>query len=292
MPIKRRIALRNVSSVVASKTTVIDLPIGPRYHAVILQHGHAGTDTIVAGATNLADIRVKVNGRVQRYHSGTQLRDLNNLMGTFTAAKNFDFTGTPGTAPGISVPIFFAEPWRKSGKDQDALAWYTNLWQSFQIEVDLGAASTPTLVAWAIVDDSQADKPQAITKVIRQSFAAAGTSYDIATLDRRDWLTQLTVYPDSGGSQAPSKVTLRKDGTVLHELSASANLNLNQVYGMNPVLSNVRTASVYDLVCDVDDLLNSAVPLDGARDLVLTVEAASAMSGNQTVVLQRIGLPE
>jgi len=296
MPYKRRISVKDISSVAASKTVVINIPTGPRCHGLILQHGYAaGTNTAVAAAANITDIRIKVNGRIQRTHSGTQLRDMNNLMGTQTSALQYDFTGVPNTAPGVTIPIFFAEPWRRDVKDSDALAWWTNQFESFQIEVDLGAASTPTLVCWAIVDDPIAfpKELQPISKVYRLNVNAAGTAYDITTLDKRDYLTQMTIYPDSGGSNQPSRVYLRKDSVILHELTVSANLALNQnMGGMMPVLSTVRTANVYDLVFDTDDLLGSAPLLQGARDLVLTIESASAMSGTQTLILSKVGLPD
>lgn len=286
--VKSKLQLRNVQNVAASKTALIDLPIGPRYHYVVLEHGYAsGTNTLAAGYTNVAEVRIKVNGRVQRIFSGTQLRDLNILNGTA-----YDGLGVPNTAPGISVPLYFNEPWRKDVKDQDALAWATSRWSSFQIEVDLGAASTPTLVASAVVDSLQAPASgQGIVKVIRQSFPAAGTSFDISTLDRRDWLQQLSLYPDSGGSNVTTKVTIRVNSNIVHEFTFSANKALLTNYGMTPTASG-RTASLTDLVLDHDDLLGSALLLDGTRDLTVTVEAASAMSGTIVGLIQRLGPPE
>jgi hypothetical protein len=38
--------------------------------------------------------------------------------------------------------------------------------------------------------------------------------------------------------------------------------------------------------------LGSAVPADGSRDMTLTVEAASAMSGTTVAIIQRLGPPE
>ncbi|HVV00274.1 MAG TPA: major capsid protein P2, partial [Verrucomicrobiae bacterium] len=107
---KKRIQIRNVQNVAASKTALINLPVGDRYHYVVLQHGYsAGTNTIAAACSNITEIRVKVNGRVQRVISGTQLRDMNLLNGT-----QYDCTGLPNTAPGVSFPIFFREQWRES----------------------------------------------------------------------------------------------------------------------------------------------------------------------------------
>lgn len=293
MPVKQRIELKNIQAVAASGTALIDIPCGPRYHTIILQHSYAsGNNTVVAAMTNLANIKIRVNGRTQREYSGTQLRDLNLLMsgevGT-AGSVAYDATGLPNAL--TSVPIFFAEPWRKSPIDQDALAWATNGWQSFQIEVTLGSASTPTLKAFAVVDEFQPEKAGGIVKVIRQAFNAGSTSFDIATLDRRDWYQQISIYPDSGGSNAPTKATLKVNGVILHELSASANLALLQGHGMSPGATG-RTANIYDLVLDHDDLLGSAVPANGARDMLLTIEAASAMSGTSTLLIQRLGPPE
>ena len=297
--VKRRIQLRNVSNVALGKTALIDLPCGPRYHAVFLEHGNGhATNTVATAAANITEIRVKINGRVQRTISGTQLRDMNILNGAA-----YDGNGVPNTAPGVCLPIFFAEPWRKSPADQDALAWPSAGFSSFQIEVDLGSTASPTLVASAAVDDMQVGKLTGIVKWLRQSFASSGTSFDISTIDRRDWLQQISLYsagyspgltvpgtPVAAGVLA-SKVTLRKDGLILHELTASSNLGLNSNYGMLPS-QTVRGPGIYDLVLDHDDLLGSAVQMDSARDIVLTVESGSAMSGTLTAIVQRFGPPE
>ena len=289
MAIKQRVQLRSVSNVAASKTALIEVPLGPRYHYIVLQHGFAaGTNTIAGAATNITEIRIKVNARVQRTISGTQLRDMNILN---SGIGNFDCTGLPNTAPGVSFPIYFAEPWRTDEVDQDALAWSSNGWSSFQIEVDFAAASTPTLVAFAVVDNLQPQGAKGIVKWIRQAIPAAGTAFDFSTLDKRDWLQQISFYPDSGGSNACTKVTFRKDGGILHELSNTANTALLTNYLMTPAASG-RTANIYDMVLDHDGLLGSAVPMDGTRDATLTIEAASAQSGTVTAIIQRLGLPE
>ena len=291
--VKYALKLRDVSSVAASTTVIIDLPIGPRYHSVTLEHGYAsGTNTIAAAATNIAGIRVKVNNKVQRNFApdsarsgGTVLRDFNLLNGT-----GYDCLGVPNTAPGVSFPIFFAEPWRTNPRDKDAMAWSSSGWRSFQIEVDLLTASTPTLVAAAVVDDLVIADPQ-ILKVFRQGITAAGTSFDTGIVDRRDFLEAIQLYPDTGASQAATIVTLRKNGDILRELSKSANLALNTNSGMTPAASG-RSSNIYDIVLDHDDLLGSSVPLEDVRTMTLTIEAASAMSGTISAFLSRFGRPE
>ena len=283
---KYPIKLRNVSNVAASKTALIDIPVGPRYHTIVLEHGYsAGTNTVAAAMTNITEVRVIVNDRVQRVFSGTQLRNLNILNGT-----TFDCQGVPNTAPGVSLPIFFAEPWRKDSASQDALAWVTAGFKSFRIEVDLSTASTPTLVASAVVDQFQPAKdvtPLFVT-MRRQQVAAAGTSFDITTIDKKNLLQQISLYPDSGGSNAATIVTARRDGQIVRELTKSANFAINTNNDMTPTASG-RTANIFDLVFDHDDLLNSSLLLNGAKEFTLTVEAASAMSGSVTFIVQRYG---
>lgn len=297
MPIKNRIQLRDVSSVVASTTVVINLPVGPRYHSVSLQHSYAaGTNTIVAALANIAQIRVKRNGRVQRTMTGTQLRDMNLLFGTAYDAIGLpnvvaSAAGTPAV-DGVTIPIFFAEPWRQEPAAMDALAWSTDGWESFTIEVDLGAAGTPALRAYAVVD--KVVNRNAIVKWLRIQIGAAGTSFDYSTLDKRDFLQQISIYPCSGApTLETSKATLRVNGDILHELSMTANQALLTENGMTPAASGRQTgALIYDLVLDHDGLLGSAIPLLGVRDVTLTIEAASAMSGTTTLLVQRLGAPE
>jgi len=228
--VKSKIQLRNVSNVAASKTVLIDLPIGPRYQHIQLQHGYsAGTNTIAGAMANILAIRIKANGKIQRVfgsgvatgsnQGGIELRDFNTLNQP-AGSTAFDCTGVPNTAPGVTIPIYFAEPWRDTPADREALAWPTSAWTSFQIEIDLGAAATPTLTAFAVIDASPAPSAAPfIAKVFRQQFNASGTAFDIATLDRRDFLTQISLYPDSGSSQQTSEVDLRFNSQILDELT-------------------------------------------------------------------------
>jgi hypothetical protein len=295
---KYALKLRDISAVAASTTVIIDLPIGPRYHYINLQHGYtAGTNTIAATYANITGIRVKVNNKVQRNYGldsarsgGTVLRDMNLLNGTGFDTPVATTPEVPNTAPGVTIPLYFAEPWRKNPRDQDALAWSSAGWKSFQIEIDLSTAATPTLVASAVVDDLVVPNPQ-ILKVFRQGITAAGTSFDVGIVDRRDVLEQISLYPDTGATQPATTVTLRKNGDVLRELSRAANRALNLNFGMVPEATG-RTAAIYDVVLDHDDLLGSSIPLEDVRTMTLTIESAAAMSGTISAFIHRFGTPE
>lgn len=290
---KYRIKARNVANVTStgSCTVIVELPIGPRYHHLIVQGSYgSGTNTIAGVATWFNDIRVKLNGRTQRQMTGTQLRALNMLNGAAYDAVSGE---APNTAPGASIPIFFAEPWRKDARDQDALAWPTQWkggnFQSFQVEIDLGSAtSAAALQVWAVVDDFVPEQSPQICKWLRQNFAASGSSFDITTFDRRDFLNQISLWaPTISSSGVLDILTLRLDGQILHELSMTANNALLTQYGMTPATGR------YDIVLDHDDLLGSAVNLNGSRDIALTVTCnTGTMSSTAIAIVQRIGPPE
>lgn len=281
---KRKIQLAGISSVAASGTALLEIPLSwGRMHYLVLHHGYtAGTNTVAAAATNITEIRVIVNGTVIRTVSGTQLRDMNILNGTA-----YDCTGVPNTAPGVSFPIYFAEPWRKDARDMDALAWPSSPMNSFKVEIVLGAASTPTIKAYAVVDDVAIPGTPLYCKWIRQPFNASSTEFDITTIDRRGFLQQISLYPDSGGSQTATETQVKRNGIIIHEFVTAANTALLTNFGMTPAASG-RTSGITDIVFDHDDLLGSSINLDGSRDLIVKVKSASAMSGTITGIIQRL----
>ena len=285
---KYRLQLRIVKNVGASKTATIELPVGPRYHYIQAQHGYsAGTNTIAGATANILDSRMKVNDRVQRYATGAQLRDLNILNGTA-----YDCTGVPNTSPGVTVPFFLAEPWRTDEIDQDALAWRTSGWQNFYMEIDLGTATSPTLTAYAVIDNLQAplSKYVGIVKWTRQNIVAAGTKFDeVLNVPAADWLQVASFYPDSGGSNAATQVDLHRDKELIHELTSAVNTGLLTNFSMTPAASG-RTSNLYDMVLDHDGLLASAIQF-GTLDAIATVYAGGAMSGTIICMLQHIGNP-
>jgi len=288
----RQMKLRNVQNVAASKTALIELPIGPRYHAIILEHGYAsGTNTIAAAATNISAIRLKTNSVVRRRYSGTQLRDTNLFHGTIYGGE-----GVPNTSPGSSFGIFFAEPWRKDVAAQlfGALptVWQTGRLTSLQIEVDLGAASTPTLVASALVDDGipamlNGQSAPPIIEQLNFDVPAAGTAFDVSTLEKRGVLLQLSLYADSGASEQATNIEFRKNGQIIKEFTKSANFALLTNNEMYPTASG-RTAKITDIVHDINDVLANGEDLSSAAELTLRIEAANAMSGTVTGIIQRV----
>jgi hypothetical protein len=132
---RRFIKVGAFQGVAAGQTATLDLPVGDiTYHHLQLQYG-----TSTGGGPNeanmnaeLSEIRLKVDGKIQRRSSFQELMTIAKLNGI-------------AFETGI-VPIFFSEPWRRTPVGEDGLAWGTQDIESFQVEVDIDAGATaPTL---------------------------------------------------------------------------------------------------------------------------------------------------
>ena len=286
MPIKRKIRLNNISAVpaaAAAGTALIEVPLSfGRCHEIHLGLAYATGASIAAALAFVSEVRVIVNGTVIRTFSGVELRDQNVQNGS-----GYDCTGLPNTGTGVDLPIFFAEPWRKDARDQDALAWSTKPMNTFKIEVQLAAnANAMALTAFAVVDDVVLDAaPRDImfVKWIRQSFNGGATEVDITTIDRRGYLQQVSFYPTA----ALTEVVCKKDGIIVSELKRQQNDALMLTHGMQTVGATGRIANVWDVVFDHDDLLGSSVNMDGSRELVFTTKSASTL-GTTVGIVQRL----
>jgi hypothetical protein len=284
---KSRIQIRNVTNNGASATSLVELPlIKGRYHSISIGHGYAsGTNTVAAALTNISLIRLLANGRVQRQFTGTELFDLNTLngLGYGPVTGVLPNSGSTNGYKGVISTIYFGEPWRKDARDQDALALSTTGFESLALEITLGAASTPKLDVFAVVDNVLTAKAMPFCKVVRQTLGASGTSWDWPSMDKKDLLTQVSFYADL------TKVTARKDNVIIHENPLEVNDTLLTQSGMTPNASG-RTANLYDVVFDHDDLLGSAINLDPVRDFNFTLEGASL--GSTVALVQRIGMAD
>lgn len=126
--------LPGFNAVAAGQTAVCDAPAIDTYAALKLVYG-----TSTAGGANQAnmeaeitEVRLKLNGNIQRRFSAAELFVINATYGIPFAAGY--------------LPIYFACPWQRSALGEDALAWGMADVQQFQIEVDIDAgAASPTL---------------------------------------------------------------------------------------------------------------------------------------------------
>lgn len=322
MPV-RKITLPTPNTVAASSTSLISLPLGTnyRYRAVHLEIGClAGTNalaagTLPAGSSTLAyvnDIRVKANGRVQRLHTARELVRLNRLCGS-SYAESIWGNRAGDDYYGQTLTIWFAEPWRKSLAQQEALALPSWMLNSLEIEVDFAAAPTnaassaPLLLnAWAEVDSNPADDIHktgvVMAKVFRHNITggtAAGSAVDVTWLDRRDLYT--TIVADTGNTSAPgtaangvvvaanarnsAKLKITANGTEIADVPKHVAAGIHANQGLNP--------GQFDLECILDsaDDIRSGLTANGLSDLRVRLDIASdtANSANWVLLTERTG---
>ncbi len=133
------------NGVAPSGTATIDLPTIGVYEQVTLIYGTAtaGGPTQANMEAEIKEIRVKLNGKVQRRISAKQLFLL-----------NASYVNTP--IMDGRLPIYLAEPHRRTAQGELALAWGMLNVNSFQIEVDIDAgANSPTLALKSITRDAE-----------------------------------------------------------------------------------------------------------------------------------------
>lgn len=321
----RKIILPSPNSVSASATSLISCPVGPqyRYRAIHIKMGILGTAAAAVAATALptgsgttagygGDIRLKVNGKVQRLHTAAQLAKLNAINGTLYAVQSWGGSGTntPGKKYGQTLTIWFAEPWRKSLGQQDAMAFPSSMVNTLEVEVDFGALPTNcasfNLSAWAEVDGETPDpihkNGPIICKVFRQNLTggtAANSALDIVTLDRRD-LYQ-TIVAELGDTAMPgtaangitastaadyaAKLKITANGVDIHDVTKDIAAAIHQGNGLNP--------SQFDLeaVLDSSDNISSGLSGNGLSDLRVRIDvgADTAASASWILLTERSG---
>ena len=291
---KRIKPLPTASGVAVGKTATFDVPVGPRYHTLWLEVADTAKDTF---DSIIGDIRLKVNGKVQRTMSAAQLDDLNALMGPqYAAIMELDGGGAgPGHISKSRLPIFLAEPWRKQAAVADGLAWGTGDVSSFQIEVDLAAAAAGVTldgyaeVDYALVKDSQGAENQpkmgVISKWFRTYIAINGTSQDVTTLPRRDFYQQISLFDPS-----ISNVIVETDSIIQRDVTFQRNKVILTSREMVP------DDSQFDIVFDYDDLITSGLPMvvNGrpVSDFQVRLTLSDGTARNIPAIIQRLGPPE
>lgn len=163
---KRTVPLATINGVASPGRATIDLPADRRYHTIVLEYRE--NNVLVTQANMelaITNISVKLDGTSQREFSAAQLNVINGHRGASYAYQN-----------GLLF-IYFAEPWQNRYEDGDLMAWsLQNNAQTFQIEIDIAAGRTsPTLTAFAIVDDVVAPLIMRKTRRINVPVTAIGT---------------------------------------------------------------------------------------------------------------------
>lgn len=281
----RKALLPTLNAVATSSTAVLDMPLGRRIHAINLELGDSVGTTLASGNL-IREIRVKLNGKVQRTHTGVELNAINLSMGSVWAAR----TSGAGATLRTYLPIWFAEPWRNNPKEAADGAWNLDGIDSMQVEVDILAVTAP-VVTGTYEWDPLTGKIGAIQKWIRQTFAAVGTVQDFTKISRREFIQAIYLFPTTDATpRFVNKAQLRVDGRDVQELISTLQ---NQVILLNRELNpDVAAVPRFDMVLDYDDAVNNALDARAVQELLLHVEYNLAAAANMVAIMQTVGAPD
>lgn len=308
MALKRISQLPALTGVVAGDTATLDIPIGPRYQVLWLRVSDGNN---ADASTIIDELRLKVNGKVQRIMTIAELDGLNSLMndpaynvitqdGGTKAITQARSIVTPGagmysifkTAAKVTyVPIFFAEPWRPFAVAEE-LAWGTGNLSTFQLEVDVAAAANaPVIQAYAEVDNavittnglSRAVPMGLITKWDRLQVAINSTKLQWQGLKLPAGDTLLSLHFIDANI---SNVAIKADSYEWRDLSQADNQIVLHSRRMTP------RSTAYDVILDYDDIPGGAgLKLDGVRDFRVNLDLSDGTPRNIAVLVQSLGNP-
>jgi hypothetical protein len=235
MALRRKIVLPSPNSVGAGQTATLALPTGRRYFSVALYYKLTAAQATIEA--DIPEIRILVNGIVQRRFSAADLFMINALNGyTFKAGQ---------------IPIFFAEPWRRTVMGEEGLTWGTANVDTFQVQIDIaGGATAPALYAVAEVDSENA--PLAgIVKWYKETYTSGGAQVlTIATLPKLDAYVRLHMR-----SALVTKAKVITDSVEVFEATLTENSHWISRRGYT------QQANTFNLLFDDDSQITSARPM-------------------------------
>lgn len=158
---RKTVKLPSFSGVGASQTAHLDLPRIGTYAGLRLYFEHAGAAATVANMKSfITNIRLLLNGVVAQEFSYTQLEAINAYFG-LTAQDGW-----------IEIPFGYAN-FRTPGGEVGTF-WGMQDVASFQIEVEIGAATNPTLAAYGRVIDRPSNLGS-IIQIRKYNLSPSGT---------------------------------------------------------------------------------------------------------------------
>lgn len=163
-----------------SQTAVLpNIPLGVIYDGIVLEMG--GT----FDASDISEIRLRLDGKTIAELSGSQLDTINDYMGR---TANADY-----------LPIWFADPNARTIQGENWGAIDTTLgYTSFSMEVDIdGTPTSPTLTGWMIPGLPKAPSNRAMFKAYLravQSISASGVHNLQPAIGRNTLLTRLHLF--------------------------------------------------------------------------------------------------
>ena len=265
-----------MNGVSAGGTATIDLPINGTYLDLDLIYGtsKAGGPTLATMIADIKEIRVKLNGKVQRRYSAEELLMLNATYGM--------------PAEDGVLSIYFAEPWRKTAEGIMALAWGMGGVSSFQLEVDVDdGALTPTLS----VESSKREVTAAIRgikKVMKHNLPISAVGLAVWTgAPKNDAYCAMHCQ-----STDIKNMHVKRDSKIDHNVTSAALSRVMLKYGLVPQVG--WTQNIFDVTRQVGDFLPMTIGGANGGQQVTNFQTEFDMSdvGGFTILTETIGHPD
>ncbi len=284
----------------ANATLTAKLPVGRRYHQLLLNADYTTALGVTAKATIanfvscIREIRLVVDGKVFRYIKPKHLFYNLALNGhVFNAGM---------------MPIHFSEPWRETIGDQDFLAWGMGDVSNFEVQVDLlnypgSIAIRLQSVADKAIDPATGTAPF-FKEIIRQSYLNYGVTHvsgdgvlKITDLPKLDIYTRLHFFPTTSDVFVKD-VEISVDGEVVRRAKME---ELNEIltnYGFSATAANAVLATggqslVFDDTQRIADSLMMVNPMTGDRvrrfELTLNVTNNGATAQQIDLLMETFG---
>jgi hypothetical protein len=232
------------------------------------------------------NIRVKLNGNAQREFTVQEADYIYSLSSALIRVQNNN--------DGVYIPIWFDDPTRDTIDEVSKTAWMIDSTSvtSFQLEVEIpSTVLNPAVDGFYEFDDiPQGKKLGAIVKWLRQDLPAVGTKQDFNTLDKKEFIAALHLFPTIETTPkfveqfkfTANSQELRELGSYLENRAVLVARGLTPDYSPAPILS---------IVFDYDNHIDSALLAQGLSEMTLQVYYNAAANGNLPLIVERVGVP-
>ncbi len=289
----RKIQINDIS--ISNGVALINFPTGGlRFKRLCFEFGDTGAGNGNAPAMSAIDeLSLKLGSGIQRRLSGAKLDVLNTLNGAQYGARDSVTGGANGTGR-KQFNVYLEEPWRKRNDYANGLAWQTGWLGSkdvFQAQIKFTGLTTPTIAAWAHVDDFNEGKAHNIVKMFEEGDNVSSGSYKSAKLfdglPGSDLISQVSFFNTTPTARTITKGRLKINGIDVFD-DVTYQQNFTDLLGsdMNPA------AGAFHFVFDQDDLFESQRQVSSIKSSQLELTLSASETGSINWITQRLGMPE
>lgn len=279
---RRVVTLPDFNGVAAGQTAFANLPAVDKYHKLQVTYGTAtaGGATQANMEAEITEVRLKVNGVVQRTFSAQQLFDINAFYGI-------------AFSTGI-LPIYLSEPWMRSALGEDVLAWGMADVQNFTMEIDIDSGATSPTLAMVAEKEISNDPMGPIVKWRRNQIQVSGTGVrSVTDLPRNAGESYKALHAFETAAGDISDVLVRFDGEDFFdvtdaqatELYADAGFTQQSAGGVFTISAQGLTGRSADVWPMVRQVGNQQRRVQDFR-----VDFNMAVANNFTLISETLGL--